>query len=93
MKEICHEYTIYGETDTAGNPVKHRRCFCGTTACLNMGTYKVPRYLPVGTFPFQVVLGAEKDCDCEYEMALKDGQVCQKCEKRFYDKVFATKLL
>lgn len=34
MKEKCHEYTIYGETDTAGQPIKHWKCYCGTTACL-----------------------------------------------------------
>lgn len=29
----CHEYTN-GQTDTAGNLVKHWKCYCGTTACL-----------------------------------------------------------
>ena len=34
----------------------------------------------------------KKDCDCEYEMVLKNG-LCRKCEDRFYKKAFKTNLL
>ena len=47
----CFDYTIYGEGDTAGNPIVRRRCYCNTTGCLQqIGSYllspKLLGYIP-----------------------------------------------
>lgn len=33
----------------------------------------------------------EKNCDCEWELVIKNGCLCEKCEKKFYDFVLNRK--
>ena len=38
MKERCFDYEY--EKDTGGNPVMRRKCFCGTTICMQWAEIK-----------------------------------------------------
>ena len=70
----CHNVII--GYDTAGQPMKDWRCYCGTTACLkknNLGIVEKINY------------EKKEDCDCGYETTLTDKGLCRKCEDRFYN--------
>lgn len=87
-KPQCFDFDT-GQRDTAGQPVMGRQCFCGTTACTHGKTFKTsfvnrPEYLGVQK---------DLDCDCEYETVLKDGNICRKCQDRFYKNVLKTRLI
>ena len=77
----CHEYTIYGRYDTAGNPLKGWRCYCGTTACLeNNQSIQIQNLAELETISYKKT----EDCDCEFVQILKNG-LCEKCERKFYE--------
>jgi hypothetical protein len=40
-KPKCYD-TQTNRTDTAGNPIKIRVCYCGTTACTNLSNNNYP---------------------------------------------------
>ena len=81
----CYDYKT-GQHNSAGNPIMGRMCFCGTTSCLQN---QIQNF---GEVNRQFVFSKNPDCDCEYELTLKEG-LCRKCEDKFYEKVFKTDLL
>ena len=94
MKQDC-VLVKTGKRDTAGQEEEMLVCYCGTTACQKIP----PKYYPLpkdfSNLSFKVdVRGVppELDCDCEYEYVLKDGNICAKCEKRYYDALRAGKI-
>lgn len=87
MKE-CYDIEI--GKDTAGQPIMSRRCFCGTTACLQE---KIQNYAVVE----QVKFMKSPDCDCLMEWQLADPNIlCEKCKERrkeMYKDIFGKGIL
>lgn len=70
--EKCREYSVFGEYDTAGSPIKHWKCYCGTTACPNG----------------QILLKRDDTKISEHANFPYDTELTPAEEKAFYKKVF-----
>ena len=87
----CYDFET-GQYSTDGTAILGRKCYCGTTGCMNYQSKNSGIQLPIGQFPFGINVD-NKDCDCEYEWTLKDGSICEKCQDKFYKNVFKSKLI